>query len=115
MKFSIAVLLAAFAVVTLGCGYGSGYNSGMMSGNIAQLVPQSISAGGQGFMLTVNGTGFSASSMVYWQNMAQATMFVNANEVVATIPASQIAFPAQVQVYVRTNNQNSNKVTFMVN
>lgn len=117
MKFSIAVLLAVFAAFTLGCGYGSGYNSGMMNGpaSITQLVPQSTSVGEQGFELTVNGTGFTNHSVVYWQNLAQPTAFVNPNQVLANIPASQIAFPAAVQVYVRTDSHKSNSVTFMVN
>jgi hypothetical protein len=117
MKLSFAVLIAVFTVFTMGYGYGSGYRSGMMNGatKITQLVPQSTSAGDQGFMLTVNGTGFTNQSVVYWQNLAQPTAFVNPNQVLANIPASQIGFPATVQVYVRTNNQKSNSVTFMVN
>jgi len=117
MKFSFAILMAAFALFTLGCGYGSNYNAGRMNGmtNIVQIVPQSVSAGDQNFTLTVNGTGFSNNSVVYWQNLAQPTAFVNPNQVLANIPASQVAFPAMIPVYVRTNNQQSNKVTFTVN
>jgi trimeric autotransporter adhesin len=115
MKSSIAVLIAALAVFTMGCG---NYNSSnMMSGgpNVMQLAPNSIAAGSQQLLLTVDGNGFANNSVVYWAGMAQPTTFVTASQLRATIPASQIAFPEMVQVYVRSNNLNSNAINFTVN
>ena len=118
MKYTFAIFLAALALLTLGCGYGSKYNSGMMGGmmpNVNQLIPASVAAGAPSFMLTVNGAGFTNSAVVYWAGMPQRTQFVTANQLVATIPAGQVASPTVVQVYVRSNNQNSNTESFTVN
>jgi hypothetical protein len=89
----------------------------MMAGapNIMRLAPTTVAAGTQGFKLTVDGSAFASNAVVYWAGMAQPTMFVSANQLVATIPASQIAFPATIQVYVRSGNRNSNAMNFMVN
>jgi len=117
MKFTI-VILAALALCTFGCGYGSNYNSGMRGGTMptmTQLVPGSVAAGAPSFMLTVNGTGFTNSAIVYWAGMPQQTQFVTTNQLVATIPADQVSAPTTVQVYVRSNNQNSNTMSFTVN
>jgi hypothetical protein len=117
MKFITAVLLAALTVFTLGCGYGSNYSGNMVAGapNIMQLAPNAVGAGAQGLRLTVDGSGFASNAVVFWAGMAQPTMFVSANQLVATIPASQVAFPAMVQIYVRSNNRNSNAMNFRVN
>jgi hypothetical protein len=63
----------------------------------------------------VDGSGFASNAVVFWAGMAQPTMFVSANQLVATISGSQIAFPATIEVYVRSNNRNSNAMNFMVN
>jgi len=55
------------------------------------LAPQSAVAGGPGFMLTVNGTGFVSDSIVMWNGSARATRFVSPNRFRATIPATDIA------------------------
>jgi hypothetical protein len=117
MKSSIAVLLTALTVFTVGCGYGSNYSGNMVAGapNIMQLAPNAVAAGTQGLQLTVDGSGFASNAVVFWAGMAQPTTFITANQLMATIPASQIAFPATIQVYVRSNNRNSNAMNFMVN
>ena len=64
------------------------------------LVPSAAAAGGSGFTLTINGTGFVSSSVVNWNGSALPTTVVNENQVTATVPASDIAFDGTVSVTV---------------
>jgi trimeric autotransporter adhesin len=119
--------LLLLTILTVGCGYGSHYNamtsggSGMGSPNIQTLMPNSMASGGSGFMLTVNGGGFIASSVVYWNASPRPTTFMTANQLTAQISATDIANPATVGVYIRTTGGaygmgvNSNTMNFTVN
>jgi hypothetical protein len=98
----IYVLL--FTLLCSGCG---GYSSPMATAPqpgvvpaIAQLSPDNASAGGPGLTLTVNGSKFGTNAVVKWNGTAQATMFVTANQLVATIPGTAIATPGTVPVTV---------------
>lgn len=116
MKF-VCVLL--FTVVSLGCGYGSmhNYNNTMTGTSVqmSQIVPNAATSGAAGFMLTVNGNGFSSNSVVYWNSMPLSTRFVSANQLIAGVPASEVAMPAAVQVYVSSSGMASNMMQFTVN
>lgn len=115
MKLACVLLLAALAI---SCGYGSNYNQNMgPSGTITiqQLSPSSASAGGQGFVLTVNGTGFGTSAVVYWNGSQRNSSYVTANQLTAMISASDIAQAGTAQVYVGSNGMNSNTVKFIIN
>ena len=54
----------------------------------------------QGFTLTVNGTNFTSDAVVNWNGTPQATTFVGATQLTASIPATQAAFPGPVVVAV---------------
>lgn len=122
MKLFCIVLLTAFV---LGCGgYGSSNNPGMGGGgasSISQLVPNMSTHGDPAFTLTVNGTGFTSSSVVYWNGQTRPTTFVMANQLTAQISAADVANPATVPVHVRTSGgiygggTNSNTMNFTVN
>ncbi|SRR3989442_707107 len=121
MKLFCILLLTSFV---LGCGgYGSSNNPGMGGGasSISQLVPNTATHGDPAFTLTVNGTGFASSSVVYWNGQTRSTTFVMANQLTASISAADIANAATVPVYVRTTGgiygggTNSNTVNFTVN
>jgi IPT/TIG domain len=115
MKLVCVLLLT---VAFLGCGYGSMHNYNTMTGTavqMSQIVPNAATAGIAGFMLTVNGSGFSSNSVVYWNSMALSTQFVSGNQLVAGVPASEVAMPATVQVYVNSNGMASNMMRFTVN
>jgi hypothetical protein len=94
---------------------------GGAASNIQVLMPNSAAAGGPAFTLTINGSGFSQGSVVFWNGTAHTTGFVTANQLTARITAADIANPATVPVYVHTtggiygNGVNSNTVNFMVN
>lgn len=88
---------------------------------ISTLTPASAAALGPQFTLTVDGSGFAATSLIYFNAAAQPTMFVSAKQLTAVIPASAIATAGAKPVKVVTpgggygGNQNSNSMTFTVN
>jgi hypothetical protein len=112
MKLLCVVLLS---LVTFGCGSYKAMNpaAGTIP-HILQLVPNSATAGGAGFVLTVNGTNFGNNAVVYWDSVAHNAGYVTNNQVTVQISPSEVADPGTVLIYVRTNGQNSNTVMFMV-
>jgi hypothetical protein len=67
---------------------------------ITTLSPTSATAGGAGFTLTVNGTGFVPSSSVKFNGNARTTTFVSATQVTASITAADIATAGTLGVTV---------------
>ena len=55
------------------------------------ISPAYTNAGGAVFTLTVNGSGFIASSTVYWGTSALTTTYVNATQITAQVPAADTA------------------------
>jgi hypothetical protein len=68
--------------------------------SITSLSPSTALPGGNGFTLTVNGTGFTSSSVVYWDSTALATTFVSDTQLTAVVPANLIAVAGKATVYV---------------
>ena len=117
MKTVFVVLLTIFA---LGCGYTK--PMGTTTTHINTLTPTSIAHGGADFMLTVNGTGFTSSTVVYWKAAPRTSAFVSASQVTALISAADIASAGTASVYTLTTGgpyggtgNQSNSVTFTVN
>ncbi len=85
---------------------------------ITQLNPASATAGGSGFSLTLTGTGFVPGSVVYWNGSARTTIFSSSTQLVATIPAADIATGGSASVTV-TNpapaGGTSSAATFTIN
>jgi hypothetical protein len=116
MKTVCVLLLTMFA---LGCGsYRAPMGSQM---TVTSLMPSSATANSGQFPLTVNGSGFTANSVVYFNAMAEATTFVSGTQVMATIPAAAITTMGMKPVYVHTtggiygSGQSSNAMNFTVN
>ncbi len=99
-------LLAALIAFTVACGYSSsGKTTPPVAGTvptIAALAPDSATAGGAAFTLTVNGSNFSAKAVVNWNGVAQTTntTFVSANQLMVAVPATSIANSGTVAVTV---------------
>jgi len=69
---------------------------------ITLLDPGDATAGTPAFPLTVEGAGFVRGvSEVYWNGQRRPTEFVSAAELVAQIPAADVANPGSAQVTVR--------------
>jgi hypothetical protein len=64
------------------------------------LMPASTTPGGQGFVLTVNGTGFVSGSVVNWNGDPRTTTFVNNSQLTAAIMTSDIATAGTASVTV---------------
>jgi hypothetical protein len=81
------------------------------------LVPTAIAPGGAGFTLTVNGTGFVSGSVVNWNGTALGTTFVSSSQLMATVPASDIAAASTASITVSSPSPgggNSNVLFFAV-
>ncbi len=85
---------------------------------VGGLAPNSATAGGPAFTLTVNGSNFIPASVVQWNGAARPTTFVNGGQVQAAIPASDIAAPGTAQVRVvnpAPGGGTSNALPFTIN
>ncbi|MEK7832797.1 MAG: PKD domain-containing protein, partial [Acidobacteriota bacterium] len=67
---------------------------------IASLLPNTAIEGSAAFTLTVNGSGFVASSAVRWDGQPRATEFVSATQLRAQIQASDLVGTGQASVTV---------------
>ncbi len=75
--------------------------------SVTSLSPQLTSAGSAQFTLTVNGSGFTSASSVYWGTSALTTQFVSATQLTATVPASDLTAAGVVAVMVQTPSASS--------
>jgi trimeric autotransporter adhesin len=102
----------------IGCGGGGSGSGSSGSGvgsttpppvtlSITSISPTSVTAGTNGFTLTVNGSGFVSSSVVQVDGTAETTTYVSASQLTATVPASQIAKGAQLAVAVTNGTVSS--------
>jgi hypothetical protein len=69
------------------------------------ITPNPVLQGGATFNLTVNGTNFNRLATVYWGSTALTTTYINASQLVASVPSTLIASAGSIAVTVR--NQNS--------
>ncbi len=99
-----AILLIALIATGVACGYSSKMTppvAGMMPA-VSALSPNSASAGGAAFTMTVNGTNFAANAVVNWNGTAQTsnTTFVSGSQLTVAVPASAIGTPATISITV---------------
>jgi hypothetical protein len=82
---------------------------------LTSLNPSTSTAGGPAFTLTVDGTNFVSNSTVRWNGSNRTTTFVNASQLTAAIPASDIASTGTASVTVANpGGSTSNALTFTV-
>jgi len=104
MKTVNTILMGTLIAITLACGY-SAKTTPPAAGTvpaIAQLSPNSATAGAAAFTMTVNGSNFGTKAVVNWNGTAQTanTTYVTGNQLMVAIPASMIANSGTVQVTV---------------
>ncbi|MGB8013643.1 MAG: choice-of-anchor D domain-containing protein [Terriglobales bacterium] len=81
------------------------YNVNSTPLSISSLSPPSGTAGGAGFTLTINGTGFTTGTYIYINGYYRAVAtFVSATQVTIPLLASDIASPGAFQVAVGNFN-----------
>ena len=78
------------------------------------IAPNLAMAGGSGFTLTVNGSGFATGAVVEWNGATLTTAFINGQQLKASVPASLIATQGSAQVTVAVNGAISNAVPFSI-
>jgi subtilisin family serine protease len=89
---------------------------GATAPTLASLSPSSATAGGPGFTLTVNGTGFVSGASVLWNGATRSTTFVSGTQLNAAISAADIASAGSFSVTVTNPGSGpSNAMTFTVN
>jgi hypothetical protein len=104
MKLTTTMTVLLLTILACGCG---GYSTPKATPAqpgvvpvIAELSPGDANAGGPAFTLTVNGSSFSTTATVNFNGTQQATTYVTAKQLAATIPASAIATPGTMPVTV---------------
>jgi len=113
---SPAILLLStllLCLLTLACGYGSHYNP--MNGavpKINQLTPQNVIANSGAFTLTIEGSGFTSGSIVYWNTIALAASRNSSTQLTVGISAAMIANAGTVAINVHSAGGNSNIMMF---
>jgi len=84
---------------------------------VSALVPAETLAGGPGLLLRVNGSAFAAESVVRWNGSARRTRFLSGGQLLAFIPARDVARAGTVQVTVASSDGDgsaSNAVPFTI-
>lgn len=93
---------------------------------VTSLSPASVIAGGPAFTLTVNGTGFTKDTLLFWKitnangaftsaSLTPVTL-VSATQMTAVVPASMIPAPEAVTIYAQVSSvQISSELPLAVN
>jgi hypothetical protein len=82
---------------------------------LSSLSPNSATAGGAAFTLTVNGTNFVSGAVVKWNGAPRTTTFGSTTQLTAAIPASDIASQGTANVTVANpDSQTSGAQTFTI-
>jgi len=122
MKFLSVLSVLFLTLLIFGCGYSSNNGVRPSTANVATLAPDSENAGAAAFVLTVNGIGFAANSVVFFNAASVSTTYVNAQQLTANIQAADIATAGTISVYVNNpgtgqyaTGVNSNSVPFTIN
>jgi hypothetical protein len=103
MKSLFTVSLTALIAMTLACGYSSKATTPAAAGSmpsIAEVAPSTVNSGEPEFLLTVNGSNFSAKATINWNGVAQSTTDVGASQLTANIPASLISTSGTIAITV---------------
>jgi hypothetical protein len=69
---------------------------------ISSLSPSAVTAGGAGFMLTINGRVFTPDSTAMWGTSSLGTVYVSPTQLIAAVPASLIVESGTGSITVTT-------------
>ncbi|MBZ5641923.1 MAG: hypothetical protein LAO19_04125 [Acidobacteriia bacterium] len=97
--------LAVCGLVSACSEYNTNLTIQTSSSSVAFLSPSTVSAGGSGFTITVNGAGFVTGAIIIWNVGATQTQLtttlVSSVELTAPVPASLLTTAGTVQVAVQ--------------
>jgi hypothetical protein len=108
LKTVVLSLSVVGAFLLTGCGGGGGTPNPtpnptptpVQPPSITSVSPNSVTAGGPGFTLTVNGNSFLSGSVVQWDGNARPTTIVSPSQLQASISSSDVAAGAANNVTV---------------
>src|ERR1043165_2682617 len=100
----VSVVWGISCLVLNGCG-GGGSNSISPPPNnptpsISGIAPNTVTAGAGDTSVTIDGSGFIASSAVKWNAAALSTTFVSSTKLTAVVPATQLSGSSTDQITV---------------
>ncbi len=83
--------------------------------NLTSLSPSSVTFAGPAFSLTINGSNFTANSVVYWSSTSLTVTSETPTQIVASVPRSLFMTPQTSKITViNPNEATSNPLTFTV-
>lgn len=115
LGYSYIVQVADSMAATVMQSYSGSLSQGSQTPTITSLIPSSATAGGTGFTVTVNGTGFASGAIVNWNGAALGTSYLTPNQLQAFVAANLIASPGTVAVTVTSGNVTTGTVNFTIN
>ena len=115
LGYSYIVLVTDSMSATAMQTYSGALSQGSQTPTVSSLIPSSATAGGNGFTMTVNGTGFAAGAIVNWNGAALGTSYLAPNQLQAFVAANLIASPGTVPVTVSSGNVTTGPVNFTIN
>jgi hypothetical protein len=106
----LAVFSLSVTALLSGCG-GSSSNPGgstqQSPPTVTSISPTTVTAGSGAVSLTVNGSGFLSTTTVQVGSVAEATTYVSATQLTATVPAAQVAAGGQLSVIALNGSASS--------
>jgi trimeric autotransporter adhesin len=84
------------------------------SSTLSSLGPIVAMQNGPGFVLTVNGSGFSSGNTVLFNGKSETTTFVSSGQLTASLSSSDLALPGVLQVTVQTGSTVTAPASFYV-
>lgn len=82
---------------------------------ITSMSPASATAGGAGFMLTVNGTAFTQGETSMWNTSALDTIYVSPTQLIISVPASLVQFSGAANITITTPAGTSPAAVYTIN
>lgn len=115
-RLAAFLCLGTFALLTSCSGSssntgGGGGGGGSQAPTVTSISPTSVMAGSGNLTLTLNGSGFLATTTVQVGGAAEQTAYVSGAQVTATIPASQLASGTQLPVIALNGSSSSGSGT----
>ena len=83
--------------------------------SLGTVQPMNVAAGGPAYTMVVTGTGFTTQSTVNWKSAALPTSYVSQTQLLATVPATDIATPGTAQVTVSTGGTTTSSLQVSIN
>jgi len=115
LGYSYIVQVADSTSASVTQSYNGALTQGSQTPTITSLIPASATAGGTGFTMIVNGTGFIGGAIVNWNGAALGTSYVGPNQLQAFVASNLIASPGTVAVTVTSGSVTTGPVNFTIN